>query len=119
MSSVHGRLAHTKGKEKTSKKLTGGTLFYDHASQHIYLVHQVSLRTGETLEAKRRYERFMRTHGINVKAYRADNKSFGDDVFMQDIAGCHQTITFSGVGAHHQNAVAERANEPSPTGPVP
>ena len=109
MSSAHGRLPHTKGKEKTSKKFTGGTLFYDHASAHIFLVHQVSLRTGETIEAKRTYERFHFGHGNQVKAYHADNKPFGDDAFVKAVEDDGQSLTFSGVGAHHQNAVAERA----------
>ena len=38
MSSIHGRLPHTKGKEPESKKFIGGTLFYDHASTHIHIV---------------------------------------------------------------------------------
>mgnify|MGYP001433819344 CR=1 FL=1 len=109
MSSAHGRLPHTKGKEKTSKKFTGGTLFYDHASAHIFIVHQVSLRTGETIAAKRIYERFHFGHGNQVKAYHADNKPFGDDAFVKAIEDDGQSLTFSGVGAHHKNAVAERA----------
>ena len=109
MSSAHGRLPNTKGKEKKSKKFTGGTLFYDHASGHIFIVHQVSLRTGETVEAKRKYERFQLSHGNEVKAYHADNKPFGDDGFLKAAADDGQIVTFSGVGAHHQNAVAERA----------
>ena len=43
LSSVLGRLPYTKGKEKRSKKFTGGTIFYDHASQLIYVAHQVSI----------------------------------------------------------------------------
>ena len=83
VSSAHGRLPNTKGKEKKSKKFTGGTLFYDHASGHIFIVHQVSLRTGETIEAKRRYEKFQFSHGNRVKSYHADNKPFGDDAFVK------------------------------------
>ena len=108
MSSIHGRLPNTKGKEPKSKKFTGGTLFCDHASAHIHIVHQVSLRTGETLQAKHSHERFMATHGNTVKTHHADNKPFGDEAFVADIASCGQTIKFSGIGAHHQNVVAER-----------
>ena len=109
ISLVQGRLPHTKGKEKKSKKYTGGTLFYDHASKLIQIIHQVSLRDGETLQSKHEYERFAHQHGVKVKGYHADNKSFGNNAFINDIKDKGQVITFSGVGAHHQNAVAERA----------
>ena len=63
----------------------------------------------ETLEAKANFERLLRTYGVEVKAYRADNGRFSDLGFMEACEDAHQTISFCGVGAHHQNGVAERA----------
>jgi hypothetical protein len=57
-STVLGRLAHTKGKEKETEKLNGGTIFVDHATGFIFLKNQVSLRSGETVQAKQAFEHF-------------------------------------------------------------
>mgnify|MGYP000344943232 CR=1 FL=1 len=46
--------------------------------------------------------------GVRVRSYRADNVPFGNDRFKEECRSCNQTITFSGVGAQHENGVAER-----------
>ena len=108
-SSFPGCLEHTKGKEPKKVQRTGGTMFVDHASGLTYIVHQVSLTVAETIRAKRQFEAFAKEHGVTVKAYRADNVPFGNEAFKAEVRACNQTIDFSGVGAHHQNGVAERA----------
>ena len=40
-------------------------------------------------------------------SYRADNGRFGEQAFRNECALQEQTIPFCGVGAHHQNGVAE------------
>ena len=42
-----------------------------------------------------------------MKHYHANNVPFGYDEFTDDLDCRGQTITYSGVGAHHQNGVAE------------
>ena len=69
----------------------------------------MSIQDGETLQAKHSYEKFAHQYGVKVQSYHADNKPFGNKLFTDDVRQQHQQITFSGVGAHHQNAVAERA----------
>ena len=63
--------------------------------------------TEETLEAKAAYEAYMNTHGHEVKCYRADNGRFTDNDFVASIKEANQTLTLCGVGAHHQNGIAE------------
>jgi hypothetical protein len=109
ISAAPGRLAHTKGKEPKKDKFTGGTIYVDHATSYIYLRHQVSLRAGETVIAKRAFEQDSATMGVKVKHYRADNVPFGSAEFVADLLANNQTITYSGTGAHHQNGIAERA----------
>ena len=109
VSALPGRLPHTKGKEHKRQKYNGGTLFVDHATSHIYLRHQVSLKIGETLQTKRAFERFAAECGVTVKSYRADNAPFAAKEFTADLDAKGQTIDYSGTGAHHQNGVAERA----------
>ena len=107
-SSIPGRLPHTYGKEKKDDQYNGGTLFIDHASSMVFIQHQVSLRTGETLQAKHKFEQLAREYGVTIKAYHADNSPFGNADFVRSIEDNGQTIKFSGVGAHHQNGVAEQ-----------
>jgi hypothetical protein len=109
VSTLPGRLPHTKGKEPKKDKYNGGTLFVDHATAYVYLRHQVSLRVGDTLRTKHAFERFAAEHGVKIRAYRADNAPFGAKEFIDDLAARGQDITYSGTGAHHQNGVAERA----------
>ena len=48
-------------------------------------------------------------NGVLVKSYRADNGVFSSTDFEEEIKKGSQSITFSGVGAQHQNGVAECA----------
>ena len=107
-SSIPGRLPHTYGKEKKDHQYNGGTLFIDHAYSMVFIQHQVSLRTGETLQAKHKFEQLAHEYGVTIKAYHADNSPFGNADFVRSIEDNGQAIKFSGVGAHHQNGVAER-----------
>ena len=109
VSAVHGRLPHTAGREADKDKYNGGTIFVDHASSFVYMRNQVSLRMGETLKAKAGFEQFAARFGITLKKFRADNHPFNAAPFKADLELKHQTVDYSGVGAHHQNGVAERA----------
>ena len=84
-------------------------MFVDHASGYIFVHNQISLRTGETLQGKQAFEAFARQHGVTVKSYHADNAPFNSEGFQNDLRLKNQAIKFSGVGAHHQNGVAENA----------
>ena len=104
-----GRLPETRGKEKEKDRYHGGTIAVDHASGLIWLNHQVSLRAGETINMKRAFERFASTFGICIKKYHTDNGVFKSTEFLRKVSSLNQGIDFCGVGAHHQNGVAERA----------
>jgi transposase InsO family protein len=68
----------------------------------------VSLRVGETLKAKYDFERYAKESGHSIKNYHANSAPFRAEEFVQDCVNKGQTIDYSGVGAHHQNGVAER-----------
>jgi len=106
---VPGRPRYGYGKGKAETKYNGGTIFVDHASGYVAVHHQISLGTGETLQKKHLFERHAEANGAKVKGYRADNHPFESAGFLQDLETQNQTITYSGMGAHHQNGVAERA----------
>jgi hypothetical protein len=104
-----GRLTHTRGKEDTKTQFNGGTLFLDHCNGYIHHKNQVSLRIGETLKSKHNFECFFEQFNVKIKHYHANNAPFGVNELNADIANEHQELTFSGVGAHHKNGVAERS----------
>ena len=84
-------------------------MFVDHATSFVFIYHQVSLAVGNTLVAKHQFELFAHTFSIKIQSYHADNVPFDNACLQEDIQLQGQSIKFSGVGAHHQNGVAERA----------
>ena len=66
----------------------------------------------ETMLAKRAYERVAKAHGVHhIGHYHADNCRFNDKTFQDDCDNAHQTHSDCGVGAHHQNGLAESKNK--------
>jgi hypothetical protein len=108
-SSVRGCLPNSKGKESFGNKYAGGTIFYNHASGYIKCIHQVSLCTLDTIIAKNLFEQEAKTCGVRVLSYHRENGIFKSKEFSDALQSLNQTIRFSGIGAHHQNGVAERA----------
>jgi hypothetical protein len=92
----------------TALRVNGATIFADHYSDHVYVFLMRDLTLEETLLAKASYEKFLHSIGVTTKAYHADNGRFADKGFRDDCEKNNQTITFCGVGAHHQNGIAER-----------
>jgi hypothetical protein len=76
---------------------------------YIHVEHQVSRSAAETIAAKHRYERHMLDMGVTVVSYQSDNGTFGAAAFAKELLNKNQHSTYSGVGAHHQNGVVERA----------
>ena len=52
-----------------------------------------------------------KANGVDIQSYHADNLRFNDNNFTGDCVRSGQTISFCGVGAHHQNAIVERKNK--------
>ena len=92
----------------TAARITGATVFVDHVTQFIYAHLMKDLTQESTLEAKAAFEKLMATHGHKVRRYRADNGRFAEKPFLEAVSDANQQISFCGVGAHHQNAIAER-----------
>jgi hypothetical protein len=57
-SALHGRIRHTRGKEKRYTQYNCVNLFVDHATTYIHHRHQVSLHVIETLKTKHNFEKF-------------------------------------------------------------
>ena len=54
------------------------------------------------------FEKLADTHGVSIKSYHADNGRFAELGFREAVENAGQSITFCGVGAHHQNGIIER-----------
>ena len=106
-STTPGRHKQTRGKEK--EKFVGGTIFVDHATTFTYAEHQITLSAGNTVVSKQNFEAELEQYGVIARAYRADNAPFRSKEFLEDIETKRQKISYSGVGAHHQNGIAENA----------
>jgi hypothetical protein len=106
---LKGRLQTSRGKEKDAEMYTGGTIYVDSASGFVYVQNQVSLGVIETLRGKHLFEREIGTCGVTIRAFRTDNGVFKSKEFQDNLNIRGQFIDFSGVGAHHQNGIAERA----------
>jgi transposase InsO family protein len=106
-SSIPGFIGQMTGK-LTNQRIVASTIYVDHASDLSYVYHQTSMTSEETLKSKLAFEKFATSHGVNIKHYHADNGRFKDKLFTKDIEEKGQTISFCGVGAHHQNGIAEK-----------
>ena len=105
-----GRLPTGYGREADHNKFHGGTIFRDAATKVIHVENQVSLNAAETINAKLRFEQWLWDEACGkVKHYHSDNGVFTAELFKEACEEAQQTQSFSGVGAQHQNAEAERA----------
>jgi hypothetical protein len=55
------------------------------------------------------FEQLAKTFGITINGYHADYVPFKCAEFKADLESKNQTLDLSGVCAHHQNGVADRA----------
>jgi Reverse transcriptase (RNA-dependent DNA polymerase)/GAG-pre-integrase domain len=92
----------------TKSRYKVATIFVDHYSNLSFVSLQTSTNAEETLRAKHDFERYASTFGVDIQHYHADNGRFAENAWKQDVLGKHQRLTFSGVGAHHQNGRAEK-----------
>ena len=105
-----GRLPTGFGREAEHNMFHGGTIFCDACSKYIFIKNQVSLGAGETISAKNEFETWLwDTARVAVKHYHSDNGVFTAESFTDSCKEEGQSQTFSGVGAQHQNAEAERS----------
>ena len=106
-SPVPGFVPIAKG-QPTVRRYRGASVFVDHASDFTYVHMHQHLTTDETIDAKHAFEHLVEQLGVRVLHYHCDNGRFAVKAFVDDVRAAHQTITFCGVGAHHENGVVER-----------
>ena len=98
------------GREAIANGFHGGTIYVDSASGLVRVEMQVSMGAEETLVGKCKFEQWVYDlASVCVKRYHSDNGVYDSELFREDCIKQDQKQTFSGVGAKHQNAIAERS----------
>ena len=92
----------------THERYNYATVFLDNFSDAPYIVFQRALTGEETVRAKASFEGYASRHGVKISHYHTDNGIFRNQCFQNDILTQRQTISYCGVGAHHQNGRVEK-----------
>ena len=92
----------------TNKRYMCATIYVDQYSGYSFIWLQKSTGAEETLMGKRAFEAHARESGVRIKHYHADNGVFKARSWVAECERIGQRMTYAGVGAHHQNGVAER-----------
>jgi hypothetical protein len=92
----------------TRGRIWACTIFIDYFTGFTFVALMRDLTAESTLAAKKEFEHKCAVRGVRVKHYHADNGRFAEPAFVNECKRCKQDLTFCGVGAHHQNGIAER-----------
>ena len=69
----------------------------------------VGLNSHETDAGKTKFECLLNDISVSIQEYVSDNSTiFSSAAFAENLLSFRQTSHFAGIGAHHQNGVAER-----------
>ena len=93
---------------RTLERFVGATVFVDNHSNFSFVYMMRSISTNETMAAKAAFEQKSKEYGVKILNYQADNNRFADKAFKLNCEKQKQGLTFCGVGAHHQNGIAEQ-----------
>ena len=91
------------GKEEPHKMYCGGTIFVDHRSSKMDVLHQVLFGVSDTIRSKDIHEPKSEEVVVKIKKYRGDNGIYKSTEFKSKIAARVQLFGFSVV-----NRVAKR-----------
>jgi hypothetical protein len=105
-----GHLPTGYGHESQDCRFQGGTIFNDAASGLIWVKNQVSFGANKTVMGKACFKKWLYDQCVcEVKHYHGDYGIFSAEEFWCDCKEKQKSQSYSGVGAQHQNAHAERA----------
>jgi hypothetical protein len=93
----------------TDRHFQGETIYNDAASGLIWVENQVSLDANEMVMGRARFEQGLWDMAYaKDKHYHGNNGVFSVEEYRQECMDKGRLMSFSGVGAQHQNARAER-----------
>ena len=106
MSNVPGLVAQMDGRP-TSSRYKVVTVFVDQATGFSCVHFQKTTNAEETVAGKEPFECQAASMGHKIQHYHADNSIFASKIWRAHCISKHQGLSFTGIGAHHQNGVAE------------
>jgi hypothetical protein len=109
VSPTRGRLLSGFGKNTANNGFVGGALYVDHASGKIFHFPQQDFSASTTIRDKQMVEAEANDLGFRIKGYHSDNGIFASAEFKEHCTSQGQSLDFCGVGAHHQNGIAEHS----------
>ena len=92
----------------TKERYKFATIYVDSYSGYSYVHLQKTHSVTETVDGKHTFEALCNQNGIKVRGYHADNRKFKAKDWLNDCKVKQQSLTFTGVNAHHSNDRAER-----------
>eukprot|EP00956_Cyclotella_meneghiniana_P034902 scaffold109269_cov39-Cyclotella_meneghiniana.AAC.2 len=107
VSPVKGRRVDGYGKRTKFDGYVGGAIYVDHTSAKIFYHPEASLSAADTLCGKQVVEQEAHDLGRKIESYHSDNGIFAQKEFKDHCEHQKQKLSFCGVGAHHQNGIAE------------
>ena len=107
VSPTPGFIAHLTGK-LTLQRYKYATVFVDAFSGFGYVHLQKTASAEETIEAKKAFESLAAQDNIIIRHYHADNGVFRANRWIDECNKNGQRCTFTPVGAHHDNGLAEK-----------
>ena len=107
ISPTPGLIAQMTGR-LTTKRYSCATVYVDQYSSLSFVWPQVSTSAEDTIKGKVAFENYAQQRGVRIEAYHADNGVFRAHQWVDHCTKQKQILTYAGVGAHHQNGVAER-----------
>jgi len=85
-SSTKGIIAQIKGNLMKDRH-TAAMVYLDHFSGLSFVYMQRDQSSAELMKSKVAFESFSKSHGVEVYNYHADNGSFADNAFINDVKG--------------------------------
>jgi hypothetical protein len=83
-------------------------VYADQATRLGYVHLQKGATVEETLEGKKAFEAYTRSHSISIKTCHADNGIFRAHKWVDCCRMAKQGLTFTGVNSHNKNGIAKR-----------
>lgn len=108
ISSSPGRQMMSSGKP-TKKTVNTFSLFVDEVSKKIFVEFHHGASADVSIKTKQNVKRDALAEGVTFKRLRTDNGVYKSKYFEKHVLEFEQSISFFGVGAHHQNGTAERS----------
>jgi hypothetical protein len=106
-SSVSGYKAQQTGKP-TTLRCSCRSVFFDNVSRYVYLQLHHSTGGAEAKSAKHNFERTAKKVESKSRHIVQTMVFFAKEEITSSAAAQNQILTFSGLGAHNQNGIAER-----------